>query len=128
MCAHSLTAELSSLWAFTCPLALRLTPVFFYSDKIQALSYAQHTRQLISCGSDGGIVIWNMDVERQEVGARLLGWALPFLAMVKNSSAIPPADFLLFLQLNLEIRHDMLEEENFGRKGVSIFCLSQIGI
>nr|KAF6371163.1 WD repeat and FYVE domain containing 2 [Myotis myotis] len=37
-----------------------------HNDKIQALSYAQHTRQLISCGSDGGIVIWNMDVERQE--------------------------------------------------------------
>ncbi|XP_024900533.1 WD repeat and FYVE domain-containing protein 2 isoform X1 [Pteropus alecto] len=35
-------------------------------DKVQALSYAQHTRQLISCGGDGGIVVWNMDVERQE--------------------------------------------------------------
>ncbi|KAK2119054.1 hypothetical protein P7K49_000440 [Saguinus oedipus] len=37
-------------------------------DKVQALSYAQHTRQLISCGGDGGIVVWNMDVERQESG------------------------------------------------------------
>ncbi|XP_029426415.1 WD repeat and FYVE domain-containing protein 2 isoform X2 [Nannospalax galili] len=37
-----------------------------HNDKIQALSYAQHTRQLISCGGDGGIVVWNMDVERQE--------------------------------------------------------------
>ena len=41
---------------------------FFRSDRVQALSYAQHTRQLISCGGDGGIVVWNMDVERQEVG------------------------------------------------------------
>uniref|UniRef100_A0A3Q1M282 WD repeat and FYVE domain containing 2 n=1 Tax=Bos taurus TaxID=9913 RepID=A0A3Q1M282_BOVIN len=39
---------------------------FHPSDKVQALSYAQHTRQLISCGGDGGIVVWNMDVERQE--------------------------------------------------------------
>ena len=38
-----------------------------HNDKVQALSYAQHTRQLISCGGDGGIVVWNMDVERQEV-------------------------------------------------------------
>lgn len=37
------------------------------SDKVQGLCYAPHTRQLISCGSDGGIVIWNMDVTRQEV-------------------------------------------------------------
>ncbi|XP_072639339.1 WD repeat and FYVE domain-containing protein 2 isoform X5 [Canis lupus baileyi] len=37
-----------------------------HNDKVQALSYAQHTRQLISCGGDGGIVVWNMDVERQE--------------------------------------------------------------
>lgn len=36
------------------------------SDKVQGLCYAPHTRQLISCGSDGGIVIWNMDVTRQE--------------------------------------------------------------
>lgn len=38
-----------------------------YSDRIQGLCYASHTRQLISCSSDGGIVIWNMDVTRQEV-------------------------------------------------------------
>ena len=38
-----------------------------YSDKVQGLCYASHTRQLISCSSDGGIVIWNMDVTRQEV-------------------------------------------------------------
>ncbi|GAB1298988.1 WD repeat and FYVE domain-containing protein 2 [Apodemus speciosus] len=37
-----------------------------HNDKVQSLSYAQHTRQLISCGGDGGIVVWNMDVERQE--------------------------------------------------------------
>lgn len=38
-----------------------------YSDKVQSLCYAVHTRQLISCGADGGIVVWNMDVKRQEV-------------------------------------------------------------
>lgn len=37
-----------------------------HNDRVQALCYAQHTRQLISCGGDGGIVVWNMDVERQE--------------------------------------------------------------
>ncbi|KAK2515156.1 Wdfy2 [Columba guinea] len=37
-----------------------------HNDKVQSLSYAHHTRQLISCGADGGIVVWNMDVERQE--------------------------------------------------------------
>ncbi|XP_028292647.1 WD repeat and FYVE domain-containing protein 2 isoform X1 [Gouania willdenowi] len=36
------------------------------NDKVQGLCYASHTRQLISCSSDGGIVIWNMDVTRQE--------------------------------------------------------------
>uniref|UniRef100_A0A8C8C2V6 FYVE-type domain-containing protein n=1 Tax=Oncorhynchus tshawytscha TaxID=74940 RepID=A0A8C8C2V6_ONCTS len=35
-------------------------------SKVQGLCYAPHTRQLISCSSDGGIVIWNMDVTRQE--------------------------------------------------------------
>ncbi|XP_036760744.2 WD repeat and FYVE domain-containing protein 2 isoform X2 [Manis pentadactyla] len=37
-----------------------------HNDRVQALSYVQHTRQLISCGGDGEIVVWNMDVERQE--------------------------------------------------------------
>uniref|UniRef100_A0A7M4E2K1 WD repeat and FYVE domain containing 2 n=1 Tax=Crocodylus porosus TaxID=8502 RepID=A0A7M4E2K1_CROPO len=37
-----------------------------HNDKVQSLSYVHHTRQLISCGADGGIVVWNMDVERQE--------------------------------------------------------------
>uniref|UniRef100_A0A8C9VGZ4 WD repeat and FYVE domain containing 2 n=1 Tax=Scleropages formosus TaxID=113540 RepID=A0A8C9VGZ4_SCLFO len=36
------------------------------AEKVQGLCYAPHTRQLISCSSDGGIVIWNMDVRRQE--------------------------------------------------------------
>ena len=51
---------------------------FFGSDKVQALSYAQHTRQLISCGGDGGIVVWNMDVERQEVGSQKARATLPW--------------------------------------------------
>ncbi|KAG9491866.1 hypothetical protein GDO78_000390 [Eleutherodactylus coqui] len=37
-----------------------------HHDKIQSISYAHHSRQLISCSADGGIVVWNMDVERQE--------------------------------------------------------------
>ncbi|XP_038658515.1 WD repeat and FYVE domain-containing protein 2 isoform X2 [Scyliorhinus canicula] len=37
-----------------------------HNDKVQSLCYAHHTRQLISCGADGGIVVWNMDVKRQE--------------------------------------------------------------
>lgn len=47
-----------------------------YSDKVQGLCYASHTRQLISCSSDGGIVIWNMDVTRQEVRERRGGSTL----------------------------------------------------
>lgn len=56
-----------------------------HSDKVQGLCYASHTRQLISCSSDGGIVIWNMDVTRQEVRERR--WK-----MEKNLSCV----FLLF--------------------------------
>lgn len=68
-----MTAGLPSLRAFVCSPELSLTLPFFRSDKVQALSYAQHTRQLISCAGDGGIVVWNMDVERQEVGVTA-GW------------------------------------------------------
>lgn len=42
-------------------------PCFLCSDRVQGLCYASHTRQLISCSCDGSIVIWNMDVTRQEV-------------------------------------------------------------
>ena len=55
------------LWNLSFAPELAPTLGFFHSDKVRALSYAQHTRQLISCGGDGGIVVWNMDVERQEV-------------------------------------------------------------
>lgn len=58
------------LWNLSFAPELAPTLGFFHSDKVRALSYAQHTRQLISCGGDGGIVVWNMDVERQEVS----GW------------------------------------------------------
>jgi hypothetical protein len=60
-----------------------MTPTlgFFHSDKVQALSYAQHTRQLISCGGDGGIVVWNMDVERQEVGEACRSAFAPLLVI-----------------------------------------------
>lgn len=63
-------------------------------------------------------------MERQEVGARLLGWALPFLAMLKTSSAGPPADSLFLLQLNLEIRHDMLEGKILVEKEFLFFFAS----
>lgn len=68
----SVESELSDsdgLSAWNLSFAPELAPTlgFFHSDKVRALSYAQHTRQLISCGGDGGIVVWNMDVERQEV-------------------------------------------------------------
>lgn len=45
------------------------------SDRVQSLCYLQLTRQLVSCSSDGGIAVWNMDVSREEVreGARQ-GW------------------------------------------------------
>lgn len=38
-----------------------------YSDRVQSLCYLQLTRQLVSCSSDGGIAVWNMDVSREEV-------------------------------------------------------------
>ncbi|TKC51978.1 hypothetical protein EI555_015193, partial [Monodon monoceros] len=57
-----------------------------HSDRVQALSYAQHTRQLISCGGDGGIVIWNMDVERQEHHCRKCGKAVCGKCSSKRSS------------------------------------------
>lgn len=37
------------------------------SDRVQSLCYLQLTRQLVSCSSDGGIAVWNMDVSREEV-------------------------------------------------------------
>lgn len=91
-----------------CSLDLSLTLAFFHSDKVQALSYAQHTRQLISCGGDGGIVVWNMDVERQEVGVKGRSPATPMAARLdtaipaglKSASASPPAHFLVLLWWN----------------------------
>ncbi|XP_025785976.1 WD repeat and FYVE domain-containing protein 1 [Puma concolor] len=35
-------------------------------DRVQSLCYLQLTRQLVSCSSDGGIAVWNMDVSREE--------------------------------------------------------------
>lgn len=40
------------------------------SDRVQSLCYLQLTRQLVSCSSDGGIAVWNMDVSREEVRER----------------------------------------------------------
>lgn len=53
-------------------LMRQVTVVWCCSDRVQALCYLQLTRQLVSCSSDGGIAVWNMDVSREEVreGAR----------------------------------------------------------
>ena len=37
------------------------------SERVQALRYLQLTRQLLSCSADGGIAVWNMDAQREEV-------------------------------------------------------------
>uniref|UniRef100_A0A8C0G628 WD repeat and FYVE domain containing 1 n=1 Tax=Chelonoidis abingdonii TaxID=106734 RepID=A0A8C0G628_CHEAB len=37
-----------------------------HHDKVQAICYIQLTRQLVSCSADGGIAIWNMDINREE--------------------------------------------------------------
>lgn len=37
------------------------------SERVQALRYLQLTRQLLSCSADGGIAVWNMDTQREEV-------------------------------------------------------------
>ena len=73
-----LTARLPALRALPALGTVTVSSCFFGSDKVQALSYAQHTRQLISCGGDGGIVVWNMDVERQEVGSQKARATLPW--------------------------------------------------
>lgn len=39
------------------------------SERVQALRYLQLTRQLLSCSADGGIAVWNMDTQREEVCA-----------------------------------------------------------
>lgn len=64
-----------------------------YSDKVQGLCYASHTRQLISCSSDGGIVIWNMDVTRQEVRERRAGGGL----MERDIISVHKRSFILHL-------------------------------
>ena len=50
-----------------CEPSLRQWLLCVCSDKVQALCYLQLTRQLVSCSSDGGIAVWNMDVSREEV-------------------------------------------------------------
>lgn len=47
-------------------LSLLPVPV---SDRVQALRYLQLTRQLLSCSADGGIAVWNMDTQREEVNS-----------------------------------------------------------
>lgn len=54
---------LSTLVFPFCPLSLPL------SDRVQALRYLQLTRQLLSCSADGGIAVWNMDTQREEVNS-----------------------------------------------------------
>lgn len=37
------------------------------SERVQAIRYLQLTRQLVSCSADGGVAVWNMDTQREEV-------------------------------------------------------------
>ncbi|KAG7471074.1 hypothetical protein MATL_G00120560 [Megalops atlanticus] len=37
-----------------------------HHERVQAVRYLQLTRQLVSCSSDGGITVWNMDTPREE--------------------------------------------------------------
>lgn len=39
------------------------------SERVQALRYLQLSRQLLSCSADGGIAVWNMDTQREEVSS-----------------------------------------------------------
>lgn len=60
------------------------------SDRVQSLCYLQLPRQLVSCSSDGGIAVWNMDVSREEVRGQsrtCWGWeALVSLAVSRPCS------------------------------------------
>ena len=42
------------------------------SERVQALRYLQLTRQLMSCSADGGMAVWNMDTQREEVSILML--------------------------------------------------------
>lgn len=90
----------------------RIAPTlgFSHSDKVQALSYAQHTRQLISCGGDGGIVVWNMDVERQEVGEAYGSASAPLLLISIMSK---PGNKI----------HCMVLEKSQGRRALSLVLM-----
>lgn len=49
------------------PLIFPLCCSMSTSERVQALRYLQLTRQLLSCSADGGIAVWNMDTQREEV-------------------------------------------------------------
>lgn len=59
------------------------------SDRVQALRYLQLTRQLLSCSSDGGIAVWNMDTQREEVRIVASGKVTPVAGDQIN--IFPPA-------------------------------------
>lgn len=71
-----------------CP-SLRQWLLCVCSDRVQALCYLQLTRQLVSCSSDGGIAVWNMDVSREEVRGSKAG-------LTRGG---PPARLLVFRRL-----------------------------
>lgn len=130
-CVCWLTAGLPALRAFACSPELSLTLASFCSDKVQALSYAQHTRQLISCGGDGGIVVWNMDVERQEVGVTA-GWCLAlhghWAGLCSSGYAEKPlshpfCSFLISFMIKPWNKTCLLEKKNSTIKGALIFFL-----
>ena len=76
------------------PMQVRVCVV--RSDRVQSLCYLQLTRQLVSCSSDGGIAVWNMDVSRAEVrvGAGQADQGCPpdpgFLVSHPTSQKCPP--------------------------------------
>jgi len=41
-----------------------------YRDRVQSVVYAAESKQLLSGGDDAVVVVWNVDVKREEVSTR----------------------------------------------------------
>lgn len=55
------------MFTTACSAPPSLLPPAPPSERVQALRYLQLTRQLLSCSADGGMAVWNMDTQREEV-------------------------------------------------------------
>ncbi|KAK2108364.1 hypothetical protein P7K49_013529 [Saguinus oedipus] len=64
------------------------------ADKVQSLCYLQLTRQLVSCSSDGGIAVWNMDVSREESYSERAENSERGCIPWKNRKFKPPSDMV----------------------------------